>query len=286
MAEKISEEAAGFIRFERALPHQIRHMVRRRPIAYVPFGALEWHGEHAALGLDGIKASWICEQAARRSGGVLFPAVYWGAFHTLPFPFTFRYSKRAMTRQVRKTLETLAGWGFRSIVMLTGHYPLAQIKMFRRECRRISQLSGVAALGIPEQALAADLGYLGDHAAKWETSILMAIDHALVDMSRLPEDTGTLSERARRHGIYGICPKKEASAEAGRRVLDQIVDRLAQSAVKMLEPGGAAIAEEIYRSYAAAFQNPFAAARIAFGVHSKWEIIRYVVRNVIGFRHL
>src|SRR5512136_2909050 len=109
----MSEDAVEdkFIRFERALPWQVREAIANVPLAYVPLGALEWHGEHAALGLDGIKAQTICEQAARRTGGVLFPVVQWGAFHTMPFPFTPCYSRRAMKRLVRRTLNYLADWG-------------------------------------------------------------------------------------------------------------------------------------------------------------------------------
>jgi creatinine amidohydrolase len=255
-------------------------------VAYVPLGALEWHGEHAALGLDGLKAEWICEQAAARTGGVLFPTMHWGAFYALPSPFTFHAPKRAMKLQVRRTLESLADWGFRVIVLLTGHYPLAQITLLRRECRRIARRRGVAALGIPEQALAVDLGYLGDHAAKWETSLLMAIAPSLVDLSRLPDDTGDLRQRADRHGIYGICPKRHADAALGSAALERIVTRLADAVTRMLAEGTSAAAEEIYRRHQDAFRRPLAAARQAFGVQSPWEIARFVIGNAIRWRHL
>lgn len=285
MGDKGKGETMSFLRFERALPHQVRELIAQRPIAYVPFGALEWHGEHSALGLDGLKARWICEQAAERTGGVLFPTVYWGAFHAMPFPFTFHFAKRSMKKQVRIILRSLADWGFRSIVLLTGHYPVAQITLLRRECRRIARRRKIGALGIPEQALATDLGYLGDHAAKWETSILMAIDPSLVDLSRLPDDTGSLAERSIQYGIDGISPNN-ADAELGRRTLETIVERLAVAVQRMLEEGNANAAEEVYRTYGEAFRNLFEAGRTAFGVDSKWEIARFVLRNIIRYRHL
>jgi creatinine amidohydrolase len=43
------------------------------PLCYLPLGTLEWHGEHAAVGLDAPKAhavcvseagDWICRTAA------------------------------------------------------------------------------------------------------------------------------------------------------------------------------------------------------------------------------
>lgn len=286
MTQADASENRPYLRFEHALPHQVREMIADRPIAYVPLGALEWHGEHAALGLDGVKAAWICGQAARRTGGVVFPALHWGAFNTVPFPFTFHFPKRAMKIQVRRILAALAQWGFRSIVCLTGHYPLAQITLVRKECLRISHEHLIGAIGIPEQAFALHLGYLGDHAAKWETSLLMAIDPALVDLSRLPADTGSLNARAKKLGILGICPKKHADAELGRRALEAIVTGVADVASRMLDEGNCCAAEEVYEKYNDAFRKPFDAARIAFGTNSKFEIIRFVIGNFLRQRHL
>jgi len=141
-------------------------------------------------------------------------------------------------------------------------------------------------LGIPEQALALDLGYLGDHAAKWETSLLMAIDPSLVDLSRLPDDTGDLRARAVTHGIFGPCPKKYADAALGAKALETIVERLAAAAVKMAAEGNDHAAEEIYRGYREAFRNPFDAGRVALGVKSRWEIIRFMFGNLFRSRHL
>jgi len=269
-----------YLLFERALPHQVRAMIAGAPIAYLPLGALEWHGEHAALGLDGLKAEAICRRAAALSGGVVFPPVYWGAFGTVRFPFTFHFGKRALRRQLRATLAALADWGFRSIVVLAGHYPWAQIRMARSECRRVGRERGVGALGIPEQALALDLGYLGDHAAKWETSLALAIDESLVDLAQLPDDTGSLAERAARHGITGVCPKREASRELGEVALATIATRLATMATRLAIEGGGP-AEEIYRAYRAAFRRPLTAARTALGVQSAWEIARFAVGDAL-----
>jgi len=275
------QAAAPFVVFERALPHQVRDALSRAPIAYVPLGSLEWHGEHAALGLDGIKAAWICEQAARRSGGVLFPTMQWGAFHTLPFPFTFAFSRRCLQRQIRRTLESLARWGFRSLVLLTGHYPLAQIALLRRECRRVSRRHGVGALGIPEQALALDHGYLGDHAAKWETSYMLALGGDLVDQRRLRQnpDGTTLDmvdqprppqggtwwfEKNPSHPWYGLAANEgndptAASAELGRTAVAAIID---WARPRILEARGLDVSAPLRRQLAGA-GDPESAALLA-----------------------
>jgi creatinine amidohydrolase/Fe(II)-dependent formamide hydrolase-like protein len=212
--------------------------------------------------------------------------MYWGAFHTLRFPLTFHFSRWALRRQVRRTLESLADWGFRSIVLLTGHYPVAQLSMLRRECRRVAARRNLGALGLSEAMLTADIGYIGDHAAKWETSLLMALEPALVDLSRLPEDTGTLDERFALHGIDGVCPRRHASADEGRRALEVIVDRLAEAASRMAKEGNADAAEAIYAAHARVFRRPIAAAKTAFGTDSAREALIHVAKSVWRNRHL
>ena len=49
-------------------PSEIEEMIKTKPIAFIPFGALEWHGKHNILGVDSIKATEICRRAAKHNG--------------------------------------------------------------------------------------------------------------------------------------------------------------------------------------------------------------------------
>ena len=44
----------------------------------MPFGTLEWHGKHMALGNDTLKAHGILEHTARKYGGVVLPPMRYG----------------------------------------------------------------------------------------------------------------------------------------------------------------------------------------------------------------
>ncbi len=61
------------VRFEEMFPWELARAMAEAPICYLPLGVLEWHGEHNAVGLDGIKAHAVCEEAARRSGALWCP---------------------------------------------------------------------------------------------------------------------------------------------------------------------------------------------------------------------
>lgn len=269
-----------FIRFEESRPEAVREALRARPVAWVPLGALEWHGEHLPLGLDGLKAAALCAAAASRAGGVVFPAVQWGAFGTLPFPFTFHFRPGLMRELVHESLRQLSGMGFRVIVLLTGHYPPAQVKMIRRECRRLCKSGAALALGIPETALTASLKYYGDHAGRWETSVMMALRPELVNLSALPVGLNAL-ERQARAGVMGQDPREKANPDDGRRAIDLVAEKLSAAIEAALAENSDRAFEEIYRAADRAVRpgraNRFGwdLAKEAFDVHRLSDLVRY-----------
>jgi creatinine amidohydrolase len=54
-------------------PEEFEQRLANCPIVYLPLGACEPHGHIAPFGLDTIKAVYLCEEAARRFGGVVAP---------------------------------------------------------------------------------------------------------------------------------------------------------------------------------------------------------------------
>jgi len=265
-----------FIKYEQARPVHIREMLEKAPVAYVPLGALEWHGEHAPLGLDGVKARLLCESAAALTGGVVFPPMFWGAFDTMPFPFTLRYKKAPMRRMVRETLAQLGDWGFKVIVLLTGHYPPSQGKMLKKECRRFNKKKKALAIGCPEQNFALDLAYYGDHAAMWETSIMMAIDEDQVDLSAMPEGLGPI-ERMVRFGVMGQDPVSKSSREKGEQAINLIAKNLSDLVLALLENPDEKAIEKMYSGLSREIRKKkLKVGYDAFGVDSLLGLAKFV----------
>jgi len=264
--------ARSFLRYEEARPEQMRVMLKESPVAYIPFGALEWHGEHGPLGLDGLKAHCLCEAAASRTGGVVFPAVYWGAFDTVRFPFTFNFSQSGMQELVRESLVQIDDWGFRFIMLLTGHYPPSFQKLLREECRLHNKTGKTLAMGAPEQVFATDIKYLGDHAGMWETSIMMAMHPELIDLSRMPKGLSA-PERYKQYGVMGEDPAEKASPELGRMAIAHIADKLAKLVEETLQQGNDDAIEKAYADYEKALTIP--AEIKAMDLHNLDDMVRY-----------
>jgi len=272
-----------YIKFEEARPEQVRETLKAAPIAYVPIGALEWHGEHNPLGLDGLKADALCERCAQKTGGILFPPMFWGASDTMPFPFTFHFQRQLSKDLVRQTLEQLKGFGFKMIVLLTGHYPPSLIKLLRKECRRFNRNGPPFALGAPEQVFAIDLQYYGDHAGMWETSIMMALAPELVHLDLMPEGLSSL-DRLKKFGVMGQDPRKKASAEKGREAIELITTKLSELVGRTLRESSDAAIKEFYQRFDAAMRwyvpGIVYVIREALDVHSITELIKYGYWNL------
>jgi len=272
----------NYIKFEEAQPEAVREMLKKAPVAYVPIGSLEWHGEHNPLGLDGLKAYALCQKVAEKTGGVLFPPMYWGASDTMPFPFTFHFKKSLIKTMVRQTLEQLQEMGFKMIVMLTGHYPPSLVKFLRKECQRFNRRGRAFALGAPEQVFALELQYYGDHAGMWETSIMMALKPEMVNLELLPDGLSAI-QRMKQLGIMGQDPKTKASPEKGRETIEVIVSRMVEVVERTLKENNDSAIEDAYKRYDDALKwylpKIFYVIQEALDVHSFRELLRYGWEN-------
>lgn len=221
------------MKYERMLPCEIEDRLRERPIAIIPWGALEWHGHHLAIGLDAIKASAIADAVADRLGAISLPPVYAGYQTMKPhrgFPHCVEMSAGTVGGLVRDYLSQLANEGFRLIVIVTGHYGSRHVDLLRFHAEQIAAEVGVRTWVLAEYEVVQDEGYTGDHAARWETSLLSHVALELVSLKRYRSDlTGD------EQGVMGENPATTASAADGKRVFDLIVERIADRALQLVQ---------------------------------------------------
>lgn len=225
------EETEREVRLERLRPREIDGALARCPTLFQPLGTIEWHGVHNVVGVDAVKAHHLCVRAARSGGGLVAPPLY-GGIGGLKQPHTFVIEPEngAQSLLLRSWLERLCFEavrnGFRVIIILTGHYGAEQQMVVRETAVRMSRALAVPVLGTPEYFLAMDEGYLGDHAAWGETSLMLHLDPDTVAIDRLGEPP--------HRGVGGRDPR-EATREDGRRLTAAICGRLARLARRMPE---------------------------------------------------
>lgn len=215
-------------------PAKVRRFRERSPVAYVPIGPIEWHGEHLPLGVDALVSYALVSRAAEETGGVVLPPAQVSC-GLLNFPFSLHYSQAALDGHIRVTLDQIQKEGFRCIVVLTGHGPMDQIHTLKAACADLmAKHPDCRAFGLCWFELLVDSGdeLILDHAAKVETSLMLALWPELVDLSKLSDDPEETP-----YGVYGKNPKFTASAEWGRRMAGHFVKNLVARVQAMLTGG-------------------------------------------------
>ena len=210
--------------YERLRPAQIEAIRHATPVAYIPWGALEWHSYHNPIGLDGMQAHGQCAALARETGGIVLPPFYIGTDTIKPFkgfPHSIEYSAGVVGQLCRELLEQLRDENFNVIVIVTGHCGAGHTDILQQTVDLFTEEHpGTHVKLIPSFAPTQDT-YPSNHAALGETSYQMLYDPELVDLSLLPEDrVATLDE----DGVWGDDPRG-ASAEKGTAIERLFVER-------------------------------------------------------------
>ncbi len=211
-------------------PAQFRHAISECPVAYLPLGPLEWHGEHLPVGSDALQAHSFFLRAAEELGGIVVPPLFLGpdvrdaegliGMDTCPVPGA-PYPKQKLAGSaywidddtfvnvLEACLENLARAGFK-VVVAHGHGPSTTV--FRNHLAHWEVRFGLRLIHLQNELEDEELGFMSDHAATNETSLMMALHPDWVDLSAIADQEPLV-------GIWGTDPRVHASANLGNRVI-------------------------------------------------------------------
>lgn len=254
-------------------PHQLKARMAECPVAYIPLGVLEWHGEHSPFGADTLQAEGIARACAEH-GGVVYPPLYYGLFQgrmeTIPslqtdilaymgwdkarFDITRMLDSQHGEREnyVRllvHMLQEAEAFGFKVAVFVCGHYPLidmarAAVLLFM-DARKFTGPDSMVAWAFADYMLVRDrYPKAGDHAGVWETSHLMHLHPETVDLSLVKEKEEDLI------GVMVTDRSPAAStAQFGKEIIDYAVEKaLVEVKNRLAHPGR-------YRSHGGALRE-------------------------------
>ena len=216
-------------RYEELRPRQIDEILAHTPVAYLPWGALEWHSYQNPIGLDTLKIHGLALEAAARTGGVVVPPVYAGYQTMKPhaqFMHTIEVPAEVIMGLANAYLDQLADEGFKLTVLMMGHFGSEHVKALMHVCDNWATIrgagTGMTIWAFPEYLVLPEGSEPPpDHAGKYETSLMMHFRPELVDLGELPAK-GDILGNGTRMGIGGQDPR-EASADVGARLAEQIV---------------------------------------------------------------
>jgi len=222
------------VKYEEMLPHELDEAVAQFPVAYVPFGSLEWHGRHLALGNDTLKAYNILLLTAQKYGGVVVPPTYWGIVGKWKDWTMNDIGQELADALYTKIFEALADVGFKVIIGVTGHDVDPQRSAIQKGVDAVKATGKATGFAMMEGDLYNLTDDRMDHAAHWETSLLMYLRPELVDMSRIAHENLETDEGRKEAGIHGRDPRKFASRELGEKIANAIADSIGAKAQELL----------------------------------------------------
>src|SRR3989338_11432588 len=192
--------------YEEMYPEEFKTALGSNPIAFLPLGSMEYHGYHNVLGLDSFKAWKICQLASEKIGGVVFPPLYlgvdaWPDIDLQKYPNKQFDCYHLDSKLYQEVLESyfyrMIRIGFKKIFVLAGHYPNADIAKLASQKYKDTKFLIVKEPDLVE-------GETGDHAGKWETSLLMVLFPELVNLKLME------NKKDRLMAIEGIDPAESS----------------------------------------------------------------------------
>ncbi len=236
------QENSSKVLYEELTPKEFRIRIADAPIAYLPLGTIEWHGEHLPLGSDGLQSKSFLEILAKEVGGIVLPMYFLGPdlsrmvdgeqLYGMDFysakehgnpeqqldGSAYWISDSLFSAVVEATLVQLKRAGFK-IVVYHGHGPSTNLVKKRSE--EWQKKYGIKMFNCWGGNSAKGYGIMTDHAAMNETSLIMAMYPELVQMENLPLDSEKWPV-----GVSGKDPRKFASPEVGIKSINEQKERM------------------------------------------------------------
>lgn len=257
-ASRNSELAEIPVEYALLTPGDFRTRLAEAPIAYLPLGTLEWHGEHLPLGSDGLQSFSFMKDLARETGGIVLPMLFLGPdmmktagekdLYGMDYWLSQEEGKMHMGEQqldgsaywvpdelfhqiVEHSIKQLSRAGFK-IIVAHGHGPSTRhviqhweeweqmygVQIYTCWSWNIRGENDVEASEISGRE---GLGIMTDHAASNETSLMMYYYPELVRMEHLPSDTAQWPL-----AVAGKDPRLYASAELGYKAVEFQKERM------------------------------------------------------------
>jgi creatinine amidohydrolase len=235
-------------------PSEFREKLAEAPIAYLPLGTIEWHGEHMPLGADGLQALGFFRKLASEAGGIVFPMFFQGPDRRLEADgkeyygmdienfdktegheyerqqfagSTYWVSDSLYYQMLEAAVKQISRSGFK-ILVAHGHGPSTRMLTENMEAwEKKYNLKIFNLFGYRDEE---GMGFMVDHAAMNETSITMALYPGLVHLENLPSDRNTWPA-----GVGGKDPREFASMERGQEIIRIQKERMTKILGETLE---------------------------------------------------
>jgi len=235
------------IRLLEQSPKALARIVAKKHLLLIPVGTVEWHADHLPLGVDSLLSVAICEEISARTGCVVAPLLSYGICRDLQpergyFGTVDTIQEQTLSSLVADLLQGYAKMGFQKAILFSGHFEMEHFSAITEGIKKASPIQGrfLTALDFlkdkvqEHEDVSITWPYAGDHAAEWETSLMLYFHPELVHMENAPE-TIELDMEGLPEYIRKRYPRR-ASRAYGRKLHSAILNGGVELVRKILVP--------------------------------------------------
>ena len=181
-------------------PYDLKEIAFQKPLILIPIGTTEWHANHLPLGVDSLLSQATCDDISSQTGCVVAPLLSYGICKNLKpekgyFGTVDTINVETLTALLVDLGNGYAKMGFKKAVILTGHgetYHWEAIHSAMAKSKKIEMIMFSAYDFIKDRIqelndIEKTWPFASDHAAEWETSMMLHYYPKFVDMGKAPE---------------------------------------------------------------------------------------------------
>jgi creatinine amidohydrolase len=180
-------------------PGELSRRIIKKPLILIPIGTVEWHAAYLPLGVDSLLAQAIAEDISSRTRCVVAPLLPCGICRDLTpqagyFGTLDTVREGTLSGLVTDLLLGYVKLGFRQTVFLSGHFEQEHYAAVIKGIQGVPLIKSVFLTAfdfiqdrvqeLPDVTLT--WPFAGDHAAEFETSLMMAYFPELVHLNKAP----------------------------------------------------------------------------------------------------
>lgn len=219
----------------------VKKAVDAYPVAILPLGATEQHGHHLPLGVDIFLAEGISRKISEQTGALLLPSMPFGySWVWRDIPGTVSLQQHHVESVIKDVAASVSRFGVKLLIVINGHD--ANNASMKYATRELSDELDMKVIHLFYPNLSSVLAKHCEsptwngmiHACEFETSLMLALQPELVDMSKAvreyPEtprlygySNASLGEISP-SGVYGDATK--ATKEKGELMLEEFLTEM------------------------------------------------------------
>lgn len=217
---------------------EVENSLKDFPVAILPLGATEQHGHHLPLGTDIYLSEGISKKLSEQTGALLLPTLPFGySWVWRDIPGTVSLQQHHVEAIIKDVAQSVAHYGVKMLVLVNGHDANnASMKYATRELMDELDMPVIHLFypnleEVMNEYCDSDTWHGMIHACEFETSLMLALNPELVDMSKAvreyPEKPNLYGKstislgKLSNSGVYGN--PEIATKEKGTKMLNRFI---------------------------------------------------------------